>query len=43
MGLEEQDDINPDILPNDLFNDEPDEDWFDISEIVDIHIDKDEY
>lgn len=43
MGLDEQDEYYPDVVPNDLFDDEPDDDWFDISDVVNIHINKDEY
>ena len=43
MAIDEQDDINPDIIPNDLFDDELDDDWFNITDVVDIYIDKDEY
>lgn len=43
MVLDEQDDSNPDIVPSDLFDEELDDDWFDINTVVDIYIDKDEY
>lgn len=43
MAFDEQDDIDPDILPNDLFEDEVDDDWFNINEVVDIYIDKEDY
>lgn len=43
MALEEQEDQNPDVLPNNLFDDEPDDDWFDINNEIDIYIDRNEY
>lgn len=43
MGLDDQDDSNPEVIPNDLFDEELDDDWFDISSVVDIYIDKEEY
>lgn len=43
MAFDERDDIDPDVLPNDLFEDEIDDDWFNINEVVDIYIDKEDY
>lgn len=43
MVIDEQDDVDPDVLPSDLFEDEIEDDWFDINTVVDIHIYKDEY
>lgn len=42
MVFEEQEDSNPDIIPNDLFEEEPDDDWFDITGVIDIYIDKED-
>jgi len=43
MVSDAQDEQNPDILPNDLFDEELDDEWFNIHEVVDIYIDKEEY
>ncbi len=43
MVLEDQNEQDPDILPNDLFDDEVDDEWFNIHDVVDIYIDKDDY
>lgn len=43
MVLEDQDEHDPDILPNDLFDDELEDDWFNIHDVLDIYIDKEDY
>lgn len=38
MGLEEQEDYTPDILPENLFEDEQEDTWEDLSQFVDIDL-----
>lgn len=43
MVLDEQDDINPDVIPQDLFEDDIEEDWFNVNDVLDIYLDKEDY